>query len=260
MEGFEFRNIRRLLSHTRRAVEDYRMIEAGDKIAVGVSGGKDSLALLCVLKNLQMFYPKSFELCAITVDMGFPDSDFTPLTDFYDQLEIEYRIVPTDLAKIIFDVRKEPNPCALCAKMRRGILHDTAKAMGCNKIALGHHFDDVVDTFMMNLMNEGRLGTFSPVTYLSRKDITMIRPLVLTPEKDIQYYVRHAALPVIQSACPEDKHTDREKYKMLLQSLEKENKGLRHRIFVAIKKAGLDGYGTDGGIKLVNSNMPHSKK
>lgn len=243
MEEFQFGNIRRLLSHARRAIEDYRMINEGDKIAVGVSGGKDSLALLCVLKNLQIFYPKHFDLCAITVDMGFEKSDFSPLIEFYERLGIEYRIVPTDLAKIIFEVRKEPNPCALCAKMRRGILHDTAKAMGCNKIALGHHFDDVVDTFMMNLMNEGRLGTFAPVTYLSRKDITMIRPLVLTPEKDVQYYVRHASLPVIASACPEDKHTDREKYHNLLLDLEKENKGLRHRIFVAIKKANLDGYG-----------------
>lgn len=240
---FQFGNIRRLLAHARRAIDDYRMIEEGDKIAVGVSGGKDSLALLCVLKNLQLFYPKRFELCAITVDMGFEQSDFAPLTAFYDVLGVDYQIVKTDLAKIIFEIRKEPNPCALCAKMRRGILHDTAKAMGCNKIALGHHFDDVIDTFMMNLMNEGRLGTFSPVTYLSRKDITMIRPFVLTPEKDVQYYVRHADLPVIKSACPEDKHTDREKYHNLLLELEKENKGLRHRIFVAIKKAGLDGYG-----------------
>lgn len=245
METFQFGNIRRLLSHARRAIDDYHMIDEGDKIAVGVSGGKDSLALLCVLKNLQLFYSKHFELCAITVDMGFEQSDFSPLIAFYEQIGVEYRIVPTDLAKIIFEVRKEPNPCALCSKMRRGILHDTAKAMGCNKIALGHHFDDVIDTFMMNLMNEGRLGTFSPVTYLSRKDITMIRPLVLTPEKDVQYYVRHAGLPVIKSACPEDKHTDREKYHNLLLDLEKENKGLRHRIFVAIKKANLGGYAVE---------------
>lgn len=244
MKTFEFGNIRRLLSHSRRAIDEYQMIEEGDKIAVGVSGGKDSLALLCVLKNLQLFYPKHFELCAITVDMGFEKSDFTPLTEFYEKLGVEYKVVPTDLAKIIFEVRKEPNPCALCSKMRRGILHDTAKSMGCNKIALGHHFDDVIDTFMMNLMNEGRLGTFSPVTYLSRKDITMIRPLVFTPEKDVEYYVRHAQLPVIKSACPEDKHTDREKYHNLLLDLEKDNKGLRHRIFVAIKKANLGGFGT----------------
>lgn len=240
----EFGNIRRLLSHARRAVDDYHMIEEGDRIAVGVSGGKDSLALLAVMRNLQLFYPKRFELVALTVDMGFAGGDFTPIADYCDKLGVEFHLIRTTLAEIIFEQRKESNPCALCAKMRRGILHDNAKLYGCNKIALGHHFDDVVDTFMMNLFNEGRLGTFAPVTYLSRKDLTMIRPLVLTPEKDVIYYARHAALPVQTSLCPEDKHTDREKYKQLLATLERENKGLRHRIFVAIKKADLDGYGT----------------
>lgn len=238
----EIINARRMLSFIRRAVDEYDMIEEGDKIAVGVSGGKDSLALLVGLWNLKMFYPKSFDICAITVDMGFEGCDFSPVTELCESLRIEYRIVKTDLARIIFDVRKEENPCSLCAKMRRGILHDNCKDMGANKIALGHHFDDVVDTFMMNLFNEGRLGTFSPVTYLSRKDITMIRPLILAPEKDIEYFVRQNALPVIKSPCPEDKHTDRENIKQLLASLERNNKGLRHRIFVAIKKAGLDGY------------------
>ncbi len=245
----EFGNIRRLLSHARRAVDDYHMIEDGDRIAVGVSGGKDSLALLAVMRNLQLFYPKRFELVALTVDMGFEGDDHSALIDYYEKMGVEYHIIPTTLAEIIFEQRKESNPCALCAKMRRGILHDHAKAFGCNKIALGHHFDDVVETFMMNLFNEGRLGTFSPVTYLSRKDLTMIRPFVLTPEKDIAYYARNVALPVQTSLCPEDKHTDREKYKQLLATLERDNKGLRHRIFVAIKKADLDGYGASDGMK-----------
>lgn len=238
----DFKNIRRLLSYTRRALDDYKMIEEGDCIAVGISGGKDSLALLAALWNLKMFYPVNYRLCAITVDMGFEGSDYSTIESFCKEMDIEYRVVNSDLARIIFDVRKESNPCSLCAKMRRGILHDTAKAMGCNKIALGHHFDDVVETFMMNLFNEGRLGSFRPVTYLSRKDITVIRPLVYAPEKDVEYFVRQNDLPVCHSLCPEDKHTDREKVKQLLHTLEKENKGLRHRIFVAMKKAGIDGF------------------
>ena len=240
----KFKNIRRLLSFARRAVDDYHMIEDGDRIAVCVSGGKDSLALLAVMRDLSFFYPKKFTVCAITLDMGFEGSDLSALENFYKELGVEYKIVRTQLAEIIFGVRKESNPCSLCARMRRGILHDMAKEMNCNKIALGHHFDDVVDTFIMNLFNEGRLGTFSPVTYLDRKQITMIRPLVLAPEKDIKYFVRKSDLPVSESLCPEDKHTDREKYKLMLAEMEKTNDGLRHRIFGAIKKAGLDGYGT----------------
>ncbi len=235
-------NAKRLLSYIRKAVDEYDMIDEDDRIAIGVSGGKDSLALMVGLWNLKMFYPKKFDICAITVDMGFEGGDFSPVFELCRELKIEYKIVKTDLAKIIFDVRREENPCSLCAKMRRGILHDNAKAMGCNKIALGHHFDDVIDTFMMNLFNEGRLATFSPVTYLSRKNITMIRPLILAPEKDVEYFIRQNRLPVIKSLCPEDKQTDREKVKRMLSGLEKENKGLRHRIFIAIKKAGLDGY------------------
>ena len=241
------KELQRIMSFTRRALDDYGMIREGDRIAVGVSGGKDSLALLAVMRNLQLFYPKRFQLVALTVDMGFAGGDFTPIADYCEKLGVEFHLIRTTLADIIFEQRKESNPCALCAKMRRGILHDNTKLYGCNKIALGHHFDDVVETFMMNLFNEGRLGTFAPVTYLSRKDLTMIRPFVLTPEKDIAYYTRNASLPVQQSLCPEDKHTDREKYKQLLSTLERENKGLRHRIFVAIKKADLDGYGTSDG-------------
>ena len=245
--------IRRLLSKARRAIDDYGMIEAGDRIAVGVSGGKDSLALLCVLCEMRRFYPKPFEVVAITVDMGFAGGDFSPLEDFYKALGIEYRIQKTNLAEIIFDIRKEPNPCSLCARMRRGMLHDISKEMGCNKIALGHHYDDVLETFMMNLCNEGRLGTFSPVTYLDRKDITMIRPFVLTKENEILAFVENHDLPVIKSLCPEDKHTDREMYKQLLDSLEKEKDGLRHRMFGAIVKADLSGYG------VKNPHRPRTK-
>lgn len=238
-------NIRRLLSRARRGIDDYHMIEAGDRIAVGVSGGKDSLALLCVLAEMRRFYPKPFQVCAITLDPGFPGGDFSPLEDFFRELDVEYRIVPTDLFHVVFEVREEKNPCSLCARMRRGLLHDHAKAMGCNKLALGHHFDDVLVTFLMNLFNEGHLGTFSPVTYLDRKDITVIRPFVMTKESEIVSFVRSNPVPVMKSLCPEDKHTDREKYREMLTAMEKENDGLSHKVFLALQKAGLSGYGVE---------------
>ncbi len=233
---------RRLLSFVRRACEHYQMIAPGDKIAVGLSGGKDSAVLLIALCAMRRFYPVSYEVCAITVDMGFDRADFSPVRQLCEDLEVELRIIPTDLARIIFEERKESNPCALCAKMRRGILHDAAKAAGCNKIALGHHFDDVVETFMLNLIHEGRLGSFSPVTYLSRKDITMIRPLIYAKEKDIKYFVRHNNVPVTVSPCPEDKHTEREEVKELIAMLDARYDGFSHRVMHAIETAHLDGY------------------
>ncbi len=236
------KEIKRILSFTRRAVDDYEMIEDGDRIAVGVSGGKDSLTLLFALSELRRFYPKKFELVAISVDMGFEGMDFSPIAELCKELDVPYVITETQIAKIIFDVRKEKNPCSLCAKMRRGALHDECKRQGCNKLALGHHFDDVVDTFMLNLFYEGRLGSFSPVTYLSRKDLTMIRPLIYAEEKDVRYFVNRHPLPVIESPCPADKNTERESMKQLLIGLERNNKGLRHRIFGALQKAGIDGY------------------
>ncbi len=238
----EYIKIRRILSKVRHAVDKYGMIDEGDKIAVGISGGKDSITLACALSEMRRFYPKKYEICAIMVDMGFDGADYSKITDFFSDAGIEFRIVKTELAKIIFDERKESNPCSLCSRMRRGILHQSAKEMGCNKLALGHHYDDVLDTFIMNLFNEGRLGTFSPVTYLDRRDITVIRPLVMTSESDIMYFVRHNELPVTKSLCPEDKHTDREKYKNFLNTLDRENDGLKHRVFKAIEKSGLDGY------------------
>ncbi len=236
------KEIKRILSFTRRAIDDYGMIEDGDKIGVGVSAGKDSLTLLCALAELRRFYPKKFELVAITVDMGFEGMDFTPIAELCRELDVPFVVSPTQISRIIFDVRKEKNPCSLCAKMRRGALHDECKRQGCNKLALGHHFDDVVETFMLNLFYEGRLGSFSPVTYLSRKDLTMIRPLIYAQEKDVRYFVNRHPLPIIESPCPADKNTERENMKQLLASIERGNKGLRHRIFGALQKAGLDGY------------------
>jgi tRNA(Ile)-lysidine synthase TilS/MesJ len=236
------KEIQRLLGFCRRAADDYGMIKENDHIAVGVSGGKDSLALLYTLAELRRFYPVPFRLSAVTVDMGFKGSDFSAVKDFCEGLSVPYRVAPTDIAEIIFDVRRESNPCSLCAKMRRGVLHSTAKEMGCNKVALGHHFDDAVETFMMNLFFEGRVGCFSPVTYLSNTDLYLIRPMIYAKESDVEYFVRHATLPVVKSLCPEDRATEREEMKKLLHSLEKDNEGLRHRLFGALTKSGVDGW------------------
>ena len=236
------KEIQRILSLMRRALDDYDMIKDGDKIAVGVSAGKDSLTLLAALAEIRRFYPKKFTLCAITVDMGFEGADFSDIEAFCRERDVEYRVVKTEIAKIIFDVRQESNPCSLCSRMRRGVLNSTAKEMGCTSVALGHHFDDVVETFMLNLFFEGRLGCFSPVTYLSVSDISVIRPLVYTKEKDVEHFVRHFPLPISESKCPENHATERENMKELLRNLEANNKGLRHRIFGAICKGEIDGF------------------
>ncbi len=235
-------NIRRILSFVRRAVDDYNMISEGDRIAVGVSGGKDSLALLAALSDLRGFYPASYELFAVTVDMGFEGVDYSGIKEFCDILGVPLTVVKTNIQHVVFNVKKEKNPCSLCARMRRGSLHDAVLELGCNKLALGHHYDDVLETFMLNLFNEGRLGTFSPVTYLDRKKITMIRPLIYAPEKDIRYFASKTTLPVLKNPCPADGATKREDMKQFLKSLDRENKGLKHRIFGAICKAELDGY------------------
>jgi tRNA(Ile)-lysidine synthase TilS/MesJ len=246
-------HIKRVLSYTRRAVDDYEMIRPGDRIAVGVSAGKDSLTLLCALSELRRFYPVPFELCAITIDMGFEGMDLSGVEALCKELGVEYHIVPTQISKVIFDVRKEKNPCSLCAKMRRGALHSAAKEHGCNKVALGHHFDDVVETFMLNLFFEGRLGCFQPVTYLSRMDITLIRPMIYMPEKDVRYFASKAELPVVSSPCPADKNTEREEMKQLLSKLERENKGLRYRIFGAIQRGEIDGFRVMGKMQGMRS-------
>lgn len=233
---------RRVLSYVRRAVDDYEMIRAGDKIAVGVSAGKDSLTLLCALAEMRRFYKHSYELVAVTVDMGFPNADFSAVAALCEQFNVPYHVAKTDISTIIFEVRKEKNPCSLCAKMRRGVLHGTAKELGCNTVALGHHFDDVVDTFMLNLFFEGRLGCFQPVTYLSRTDLRLIRPMIYMPEKEVRYFASKAQLPVVKSPCPADGNTKRAEMKALLSELERKNKGLRHRIFGAIQRGEVDGF------------------
>ncbi len=234
--------MRRMLSFVRRAVDEYDMIEDGDRIAVGISGGKDSLTMLETLAALRVFYPKKFEIVAITVDMGFEGTNFSEVAEFCRRINVEYIIEKTEIAKIIFDVRKEPNPCSLCAKMRRGSLHQAAQNAGCNKVALGHHFDDAVETFMMNMFFEGRLGCFSPKSYLSNRRLMLIRPMIYATEKDVLYFTNKRKLPIVVSPCPEDHATEREKMKKLLASLERENKGLRHRIFNAMCKGEIDGW------------------
>ena len=247
-------HMKHLLSYTRRAVDDYGMIRAGDKIAVGVSAGKDSLTLLHAMAGLRRFYPQPFELIAITVDMGFggieanrdrpaPAGDpYAGIRALCEKLDVPYHVVPSEIAKIIFDVRKEPNPCSLCAKLRRGALNNAARDLGCTTVALGHHFDDAVETFMLNLFFEGRIGCFSPVTYLSRVDLRVIRPLLYCPEKEIRAFAAATELPVVKSACPADENTERESMKRLLASLERENRGLRHRIFGAMQRGEIDGF------------------
>lgn len=235
-------NMKRILSYTRRAIDEYNMIEDGDKIAVGVSAGKDSLALLCAMAGLRRFYPKKFELIAITIDMGFEGVDFSEVARLCAELDVPYHIIPTDISKVVFDIRKEARPCSLCAKLRRGALHNAAKSLGCTSVALGHHFDDVVETFMLNLFFEGRIGCFSPVTNLSRVGIKLIRPMIYMPEKDVRDFAKKNALPVVESPCPADKNTQREEMKQLLHSLEVQNRGLKYRIFGAIARGEIDGF------------------
>ena len=236
--------MQKLLSYMRSACQQYDMINDGDRIAVGVSGGKDSVCLLAAMANLRRFYPCKFELVAITIDprFGGEEGDYSQIEELCKKLDVEYIIKRTQLAEVIFDIRKESNPCSLCARMRRGALHDAAKEAGCNKIALGHHLDDVAETFIMNLFNGGTLDCFMPVTYLSRKDIYMIRPLIFARESDCARVVRRENLPVVKSKCPADGHTERQEVKEFLSSLEKKYGDVRHKILGAMQRKEINGY------------------
>lgn len=228
----------------RAACQQYEMIKEGDRIAIGVSGGKDSMALLAGMANLRRFYPEKFEIVAITLDPRFNniDGDFSAIEELCKKLDVEYVIKRTQLAEVIFDIRKESNPCSLCARMRRGALHDAAKEHGCNKIALGHHLDDVAETFIMNLFNGGTLDCFMPVTYLSRKDIYMIRPLIFARESDCARVVRKENLPVVKSNCPADGTTERQEVKEMLSSFEKKYGDIRSKILGAMQRKNINGY------------------
>lgn len=234
--------MRKALSYVRKAIEDYDMINDGDHITVGVSGGKDSLTLLVTLNALKRFYPKKFELSAISIDMGFENMDLTPVRELCEGLNIPYYVKKTDIREIIFDIRKEKNPCSLCANMRRGALNEAALEIGSNKVALGHHYDDVVETFWMNQIFEGRLGCFSPVTYLDRKGVWVIRPMIYMPEAYVKGFVKREELPVVKSCCEADGNTMRENVKVLLHNMEQEYPGLKKRLFTAMCTAGISGW------------------
>lgn len=234
--------LQQVLSYIRRAVDDYHMIEEGDKIAVGISGGKDSLTLLYGLHGLQRFYPKKFEIMAVTVDLGFDNLKLDEIIKLCEKLDIPYKIVKTEIAQIVFKDRKESNPCSLCAKMRKGALNEAIKEAGCNKVAYAHHKDDVVETMLMSLIFEGRFHTFSPVTYLDRMDLTVIRPLMYMNECDVIGFVNKYDVPVVKSPCPADGFTKREYIKNLLRTLNIENPGVKERMFTAIQSGNMKGW------------------
>lgn len=227
--------LQRVLSEVRKALDDYHMIAEGDKIAVGISGGKDSLTLLYALSSLRRFYPHPFDLVAVTVDLGFANLDLTEIKKLCEKLEVPYTVVKTQIGQIVFEQRQENNPCALCAKMRKGALNEAMKQLGCNKIAYAHHMDDVVETMMLSLLYEGRFHTFSPVTYLDDTGLTVIRPLIYMKEADVIGFVRKYEVPVVKSPCPADGHTKREYVKQLLKQLNTENPGVKQRMFTAIQ-------------------------
>lgn len=233
-----------ILSTVRQAVDKYGMVEENDTVAVGLSGGKDSIALLTSLDRLKNFYPKKFSVVGISVDMGFDDAGdiFAPVREFCAEHEIPYHIEKTKIKEIIFDVRKEKNPCSLCAKLRRGALVSCAKELGAGKLALGHHLDDAAETFMLTLVNEGRIGCYSPVTVYEDTAVTVIRPLIYTREADIRSLVKKEKLPVVKSPCPEDGNTDRAEIKNVIRELEINHRGLKKRIITAMEKRGLDGW------------------
>lgn len=234
--------LQRLLSLIRQAVDQYEMIEEGDHIAIGISGGKDSLTLLWGLAHLQKFYPKHFSLSAITVDMGIDTMNLEPIKALCQEIQVPYEIVPTEIGKILFDIRKETNPCSLCAKLRKGALNQKALEMGCNKISYAHHKDDLIETAMMSLLYEGRFYAFSPVTHLDRTDLTVIRPLMFVSEADVKGFRNKYQLPVCKNPCPMDGHTRREYVKNLIHTLNMENPGVKDRLFRAVIEGHIDGW------------------
>lgn len=224
--------IQQLLSPFRRAVNDYKLISNGDKIAVGVSGGKDSLVLLTIMREFQKYFDLRFDLMGITVDMGFKNDAYAPVAEYCDKIGVEYSVVKTDIAQIVFDVRKESNPCSLCAKMRRGALNGEIVAKGFNKLALGHHLDDVVETFMLSLFYEGRLNTFAPKSFMSRSGVTLIRPMVYIAEKDLAGIAK--TMPVVNNPCPANHNTERESMKSLLKEFSQKYPDLPQKFANAI--------------------------
>ena len=234
--------LQQLLSFTRKAVDEYQMIVAGDKIAVGISGGKDSLTLLYALAGLRRFYPKPFDLIAITVDLGYEKFHTEKIEALCKELDVPYHVVKTDIARILFEERKESNPCSLCAKMRKGALNEAVKKLGCNKVAYAHHKDDIVETMILSLIFEGRFHSFSPKSYLDRMDLTVIRPMMYVNEADVIGFQRKYELPVEKSRCPVDGLTKRQYAKDLIHQLELDHPGAKQRMFTAIINGNIEGW------------------
>lgn len=235
--------MQKLLGLVRRCVDDYHMIEAGDRIAVGVSGGKDSLTLLVLLAGLREFYPAPFTLEAVAIDLGLPDMDYGGVEELCRRLNVPFTRVPTQIGPVIFEHRKEKNPCSMCAKMRRGALNEAILQRGITKVALGHHYDDAVETFMMSLIFEGRLSCFQPVTYLDRTGVTQIRPMLYLSEKTVEHFAQRMHLPVVHNTCPADKHTKRQEIKDLIYDLSATYPDLKSRIFGAMQRLPLPEWG-----------------
>lgn len=228
--------MQKILSHMRKAIEEYNMIEEGDKIAICLSGGKDSITMLYAFKALQRFYPKKFEFIAISIDPGFKFFDTTLLQSICQDVDVPLFIEQSHTQEIVFEIRKEKNPCSLCANLRRGIINSVAIREGCNKIALGHNQDDVLETFLLNLFYTGNIGTFSPVSYMDRSKITLIRPLIYTPEKETKRFIKKNNLTVMPKACPMDGTSKREDMKQMIFSLTKSIPMIRANLFGAIKR------------------------
>lgn len=227
--------MQKLTGLMRRCIDDYGMIRAGDRVAVGVSGGKDSLVLLRLMAELRTYYNKPFELEAMTVDMGL-GMDYSEISALCARFDVPYTVVKTEIGPIIFDYRKEKNPCSMCSKMRRGALNQALLERGCNVLALGHHYDDAVETFLMSLIFEGRIGCFQPVTELERTGIRQIRPMLYISERTVDGFARRTALPVIQNRCPADKNTKREEIKALIADLSRTYPDLKERVFGAMQR------------------------
>lgn len=234
--------LQQLLSYSRKAIDEYHLIEDGDRIAIGISGGKDSTTLMYALSELRRFYPKKFEIEAITVHLGIEEMDFSPIKELCDKLNVNYHIVNTEINDVVFNIRKERNPCSLCAKMRKGAFNEKAVELGCNKIAYAHHRDDIIETLLMSLIYEGRIHTFSPMTYLDKMQLTLIRPLMFVPEADIVGFKNKYDIPVIKNLCPADGVTKRETTKELIKSLNLEAPGVRERMFSAILNGDIKGW------------------
>lgn len=225
---------KRLLKPMRKTILQYNMIEDGDRVAVGLSGGKDSSTLLYLLTLLQKQLPFRFEIVPISLTLGFDGMDLSPMQKFVNDLGHELHIKETNISQVVFDIRQEKNPCSLCANLRRGILYDYAKALGCNKVAYGHHLDDGIETFFMNLLFGGKLGVFQPVSYMSRLDISLIRPMIAIEENSIIQFVKAKEIPIIHNPCPADKHTKREEMKELINHLSVKYPNIRQNFFNAV--------------------------